>query len=102
MRGPRLLDDAVHAELERLVAEAPTSPCSTKAASTVWTRQSLAIIRTELAETLRNARSDRLYIRTSPDERVAVTVVGRSATGQGLSDEDAVDLWREIGHPGSA
>jgi hypothetical protein len=30
---------------------------------------------------------------------VAVTVVGRSASAAGLSDEDAVDLWREIPHP---
>jgi hypothetical protein len=51
-----------------------------------------------LAGTLREARSDRLYIRTSPHERVAVTVVGRSAAGDGLSDEDAVELWREIPH----
>ncbi len=84
------------------VAAARTSRCSTRADWTGSTRPTLAIIRGELAETLRTARSDRLYIRTSPDERVAVTVVGRSAAGPGLSDEDAVDLWREIGHPGAA
>ncbi len=38
---------------------------------------------------------------------VAVTVVGRSASSQepdaqGLTDEDTVDLWREIPHPGHA
>ena len=44
---------------------------------------SLALIRAQLAETLRTSQSDRLYIRTSPDERVAVTVVGRSAAGLG-------------------
>ena len=55
-----------------------------------------------LATTLHEAHSDRLYIRTSPDERVAVTVVGRSAVGPGLSDEDAVELWREIPHASDA
>ena len=55
-----------------------------------------AHIRAQLVTTLREARSDRLYIRTSPHDRVAVTVVGRSAAGPGLSDEDAVELWREI------
>ncbi len=59
----------------------------------------LAVIRAQLAETLRAASSDRLYIRTSPDERVAVTVVGRSPSEDAHSDEDAVDLWREIRHP---
>ena len=58
----------------------------------------LETIRHELAETLRSAASDRLYIRTSPHDSIAVTVVGRSGSDQGLSDEDAVDLWREIPH----
>ena len=59
----------------------------------------LGHIRRELADTLRAARSERLYIRTSPDERVAVTVVGRASSVLGLSDEDSVDLWREIRRP---
>jgi len=102
MRGPRLLDDAVHAELERARRRGTNVTVLDEGGLDGLNEESLAIIRTELAETLRTARSDRLYIRTSPDERVAVTVVGRSAAGQGLSDEDAVDLWREIGHPGAA
>ena len=59
----------------------------------------LSVIRGQLAETLREATSERLYVRTSPHESVAVTVVGRSGAGAALSDEDAVDLWREIAHP---
>ena len=76
------------------------SPCSTRADSTDSTRQSLAVIRAQLAETLRSARSDRLYIRTSPHETRRGH--GRRALRRrraGLSDEDAVDLWREIPHP---
>ena len=102
MRGPRLLDDAVHAELERARRRGTNVTVLDEGGLDGLDEATLAIIRTELAETLRSARSDRLYIRTSPDDRVAVTVVGRSATGPGLSDEDAVDLWREIGHPGAA
>ena len=102
MRGPRLLDDAVHAELERARRRGANVTVLDEGGLDGLDEATLAIIRTELAETLRSARSDRLYIRTSPDDRIAVTVVGRSATGPGLSDEDAVDLWREIGHPGAA
>jgi hypothetical protein len=102
MRGPRLLDDAVHAELERARRRGTNVTVLDEGGLDGLDEATLAIIRTELAETLRSARSDRLYIRTSPDDRIAVTVVGRSATGPGLSDEDAVDLWREIGHPGAA
>ncbi|GAA3205343.1 hypothetical protein [Microbacterium terregens] len=99
IRGPRLLDDAVHAELERARRRGTNVTVLDEGGLDGLDEASLAIIRGQLAETLRTARSDRLYIRTSPHERVAVTVVGRSAAGEGLSDEDAVDLWREIDHP---
>lgn len=101
MRGPRLLDDAVHAELERARRRGTTVTVLDEGGLDGLDEAALALIRSQLAETLRTAGSDRLYIRTSPDARVAVTVVGRSATGPGLSDEDAVDLWREIAHPGA-
>ena len=63
---------------------------------------SLTVIRAQLVEALRSASSERLYIRTSPDARVAVTVVGRSPAVGAPSDEDSVDLWREISHPETA
>jgi hypothetical protein len=59
----------------------------------------LAIVRAELADTLRDAASTRLIIRTSPHAQIAITVVGRSGDGESLSDEDSVDLWREIRRP---
>ena len=83
MRGPRLLDDAVHAELERARRRGANVTVLDEGGLDGLDEATLAIIRAELAETLRSARSDRLYIRTSPDDRVAVTVVGRSATGPG-------------------
>jgi len=48
---------------------------------------------------VRGSHSSRLYIRTSPHDRIAVTVVGRQEADGALSDDDAVDLWREIPYP---
>lgn len=99
MRGPRLLDDDVRAELERARRRGATVTVLDEGGLDGVGEETLAVIRAQLAETLRSAGSDRLYIRTSPDERVAVTVVGRSSSVGAPSDEDAVDLWREIPHP---
>lgn len=54
-----------------------------------------ARIRAELAAVLVGSSSARLIIRAPKDERIAVTVVGRSAAGES-SDEDSVELWHEI------
>lgn len=102
MRGPRLLDDDVRAELERARRRGANVTVLDEGGLDDVDEDTLAVIRAQLAETLRSASSDRLYIRTSPDERIAVTVVGRSLSVGGPSDEDAVDLWREIPHPGAA
>ena len=99
MRGPRLLDDDVRRQLELARRRGATVTVLDEGGLDGLDEASLALIRAQLADTLRSAESDRLYIRTSPDERVAVTVVGRSAAGSGLSDEDVVELWHEIPHP---
>lgn len=99
MRGPRLLDDEVRAELERARRRGANVTVLDEGGLDDVDEETLRIIRAQLAEALRSASSDRLYIRTSPDERVAVTVVGRSPSVGAPSDEDAVDLWREIPHP---
>lgn len=75
------------------------SPSSTRGGLDHVDEATLAHIRRELAETLRGATSRRLYIRTSPHESVAVTVVGRQEADGALSDDDSVDLWREIPYP---
>ncbi|MET0735120.1 MAG: hypothetical protein ABWY55_05670 [Microbacterium sp.] len=99
LRGPRLLDDDVRAELERARRRGATVTVLDEGGLDDLDEASLAVIRAELAETLKRAGSDRLFIRTSSHESVAVTVVGRSSSESGLSDEDAVDLWQEIPHP---
>lgn len=98
LRGPRLLDDQVRLELDNARRRGAHVTVLDEGGLDDLDEASLTVIRAELADTVRDARSDRLFIRTSPHESVAVTVVGRSGDGEGLSDEDAVDLWREIGH----
>lgn len=98
LRGPRLLDDDVRVELDRARRRGAAVTVLDEGGLDGLAEDTLTAIRSQLAETLRSAASDRLYIRTSPHESVAVTVVGRSGSDQGLSDEDAVDLWREIPH----
>ena len=102
MRGPRLLDDEVRAELELARRRGANVTVLDEGGLDDVDEEQLGIIRAQLADALRSAASDRLYIRTSPDERVAVTVVGRSPSVGGPSDEDSVDLWLEIPHPGRA
>jgi hypothetical protein len=100
LRGPRLLDDDVRAQLDAVRRRGTAVTVLDEGGLEGLDEASLAVIRQRLADTLRSASSDRLYIRTSPHDRIAVTVVGRSGEGNGLSDEDAVDLWAEIPHSG--
>jgi hypothetical protein len=99
MRAPRLLDAEVRAELERARRRGATVTVLDEGGLDRLDEQALGIIRAQLAEALRAASSERLYIRTSPDAQIAVTVVGRSPAVGAPSDEDSVDLWREIRHP---
>lgn len=96
LRGPRLLDDDVRAELASARRRGTTVTVLDEGGLEGVDETALVAIRGQLAETLRESVSDRLFIRTSAHASVAVTVVGRSGVGQGLSDEDEVDLWLEI------
>jgi hypothetical protein len=99
LRGPRLLDDDVRAALEAARRAGTAVTVLDEGGLDGLDASSLAIIRAELAETVRGSHSSRLYIRTSPHDRIAVTVVGRQEADGALSDDDAVDLWREIPYP---
>ncbi|WP_159502097.1 hypothetical protein [Microbacterium sp. 18062] len=99
LRGPRLLDEDVREALDAARRRGTLVTVLDEGGLDGLDERQLHEIRVELAHTLRSARSERLYIRTSPDDRVAVTVVGRASSTLGLSDEDSVDLWREIEHP---
>ncbi len=96
LRGPRLLDDAVRRALEALRRGGAQVTFLDEGGLDGLDERSLAAIRSELAETLTGAPSERVYIRTSPHPHIAVTIVGRSRP-----DDDAdevVDLWHEIPH----
>ena len=103
LRGPRLLDDEVREALDAARRRGASVTVLDEGGLEGIDASSLAIIRAELAETIRGAASQRLYIRTSRHDEIAVTVVGRSVAGQDdtgpLSDEDSLDLWREISYP---
>lgn len=96
LRGPRLLDDTVRAELEGVRRRGIAVTMFDEGGLEGLDEAALGRIRADLAETLRSAASTRLIIRTSPHDEVAVTIVGRSSDGSGSADEDEVDLWREI------
>ncbi|MFG6403870.1 MULTISPECIES: hypothetical protein [unclassified Microbacterium] len=99
LRGRRLLDDGVRAQLEAVRRRGIAVTMFDEGGLDGIDDDALTSVRAELAETLRDASSTRLIIRTSPHEQIAVTVVGRSGDGESLSDEDSVDLWREIRRP---
>ena len=99
LRGPRLLDDEVRAALDAARRRGALVTVLDEGGLAGLGEEQLSTVRADLALTVRRARSERLYIRTSPDPRVAVTVVGRSSATPGLSDEDSVDLWHEIEIP---
>ncbi len=102
LRGPRLLDDDVRAALDDSRRRGTVVTVVDDGGLGSLDPDELVAVRAELAATLRVARSERLYVRAIPDREVAVTVVGRASSTLGLSDEDNVDLWREIRRPSAA
>ncbi|MFT4221294.1 MAG: hypothetical protein QM611_12385 [Microbacterium sp.] len=102
LRGPRLLDDDVRAALEAARRRGATVTMLDEGGLDDLDADALRVIRAELADTIRGSTSRRLYIRTAPHDSVAVTVVGREEATGTLSDDDSVDLWREIPRPNAA
>lgn len=98
LRGARLLDDGVRAELDAARRRGAVVSVLDEGGLDALSEDELEHVRTELAAAVHEADSDRLYIRSSSHPEIAVTVVGRSAAGA-LPDEDSVDLWREISRP---
>lgn len=99
LRGPRLLDDAVRAAIDIARRRGSQVSVFDEGGLDGLSEAQLTVVRAALAKALDGAASERIIIRTSPHERIVVTVVGRSRVD---GDEDAVDLWREIEAPRSA
>ena len=95
LRGRRLLDDDVRGVLEAARQRGANVTVLDEGGLDGVGERELRVVRAELAEVLRNARSERIYIRTAPHDTIAVTVVGRSRA----DGEDTVDLWQEIALP---
>lgn len=93
LRGAALLDDDVRRSLAAVRAHGTIVSVLDEGGLEDLSPEERTAIRVQLAEALTGLESERLYIRASRHDEVAVTVVGRSA---GEDGEDSVDLWREI------
>lgn len=93
LRGAALLDDDVRTALSEARAAGTTVSVLDEGGLDGLSAEECALIRGELAGLIARSRSQRLYIRASRHEEIAVTVVGRSAQDDG---DDVVDLWREF------
>lgn len=99
LRGPRLLDEAVRERLQEARLRGSTVTVLDEGGLDATAPDALERIRADLAAALEGASSERIYIRTSPHPRVAVTVVGRSRRRDDPGGDEVVDLWHEIAHP---
>ena len=95
IRGGDLLNERARAAIESARARGTSVTVFDDGGLDGLDDQDKSRIREELAEVLSDASSARLIIRAPKDARIAVTVVGRTAAGES-SDEDSVELWREI------
>ncbi|WP_448389116.1 hypothetical protein [Microbacterium aurum] len=93
LRGAALLDDAVRRALGSARDRGAVVSVLDEGGLEGLSVEERARIRAELARTLTGAASERLYVRASRHDEIAVTVVGRSASDDG---DDRVDLWHEI------
>lgn len=93
LRGAALLDDAVRRALGAARDRGAVVSVLDEGGLEGLSVEERARIRAELARTLTGAASERLYVRASRHDEIAVTVVGRSASDDG---DDRVDLWHEI------
>ena len=95
IRGGELLNERARAAIEAARARGASVTVFDDGGLNGLGEQEKTRIREQLADVLVDSSSARLIIRAPKDERIAVTVVGRSAAGES-SDEDSVELWHEI------
>lgn len=101
LRGADLLNDAVRDAIEAARRRGAAVTVFDEGGLEDVDERRRAQIRDELAATIARAGAGRLIIRAARDPRVAVTVVGRAASG-GSKDDDAVELWHEIARADAA
>ncbi|MBN9223164.1 MAG: hypothetical protein ABS63_01290 [Microbacterium sp. SCN 70-27] len=93
IRGTALLDDGVRAALVAARAAGSSVSMQDEGGLDGIDAARREAVRDEVARVLWQTRSQHIIVRSSPHEDVAVTIVGRSADGDG---EETVDLWHEV------
>lgn len=93
LRGAALLDEGVRAALSAARTRGAVVSVLDEGGLDGMAEPDRAVLRAELARVIGGSRSDRIYVRSSTHEDVAVTVVGRS---DGEDGEEIVDLWQEF------
>lgn len=96
LRAPNLLDSRVRIAIEQARRRGSTVTLLDEGGLDGITDDELARIRGEIAGAISRADSARIIVRSSRHRETAVTVVGRSAAGDGLTPDDTVELWQEI------
>lgn len=95
LRGASLLNDAVREAIQQARLRGAIVTVFDEGGLDELDEKRRAEIRDELAQVLTTAEAGRVIIRAARDPHTAVTVVGRSGSGDS-SDEDSVGLWHEI------
>lgn len=95
LRGASLLNDAVRAAIQQARLRGASVTVFDEGGLDEVDEPRRAEIRDELAAVVSSAVAGRVIIRAARDPQTAVTVVGRSGSGDS-SDEDSVGLWHEI------
>ncbi|MGW8481560.1 hypothetical protein ACWGJP_00375 [Microbacterium sp. NPDC055903] len=95
LRGASLLNDAVRSAIEEARRRGVSVTVFDEGGLDDLDDDRRAAIRDELAAVVQGAESGRLIIRAAGDPIIAVTVVGRTGSGDS-SEEDSVSLWHEI------
>ncbi|WP_203137733.1 hypothetical protein [Microbacterium sp. JZ31] len=102
LRGALLLDDDVREAIAAARLRGATVTVFDEGGLDDLPPEHLDSVRHELADTLRQTDAARIIIRAAPDPDVAITIVGRSPGGEGLTEEDDLQLWREVPRPTAA
>lgn len=96
LRAPHLLDARVRIAIERARRRGSAVTLLDEGGLDGLSDDELGRIRGEIADAISDAQSARIIVRSSRHAEIAVTVVGRSAAGDGLAADDTVELWQEI------
>ncbi len=97
LRGGRLVDADVRDKIDQARERGAAVTVLDEGGLEDLDEQSLRGLRTQIADALEGAGSDRIYIRSSAHPDVAATIVGRS--GESEDADEVVDLWHEIARP---